>query len=172
MKGKPSMKKLAYGYGATALLLCASVSATDLSQVAPLSDRQWDAIHSKVNLLDKVAYFPSLLPVIMKHRDALDLTDDQKQAFRTWRKENYPRMVGAMNKIIEQRIALAKGALDPQVGQAELLYAQKEILQLQRELLTIRLLCRELVMKTFSADQWSSLAFVLEDYPEFAGLIE
>ncbi len=61
-------------------------------------------------------------------------------------------MVGAMNKIIEQRIALAKGALDPQVGQAELLYAQKEILQLQRELLMIRLSCRELVMKTFSSD--------------------
>ncbi len=127
-------------------------SATDLAQPTPLSDAEWDTIREHVGLLDKISFMPSLLPVIMKHRDALDLTDDQKQAFRTWRKENYPRMVGAMNKIIEQRIALAKGALDPQVGQAELLYAQKEILQLQRELLMIRLSCRELVMKTFSSD--------------------
>ena len=147
-------------------------SATDLAQPTALSDAEWDTIQEYVGLLDKISFMPSLLPVIMKHRDALNLSDDQKQAFRTWRKGNYPRMVGVMNEIIERRIVLAKGALDPQIGQAELLYAQKEILQLQQELLMIRLSCRELVMETFSSDQWDSLAFVLEEYPELAGLMQ
>lgn len=147
-------------------------SATELAQPSPLTDAEWDTIREHVGLLNRISFMPSLLPVIMKHRDTLELSDEQKRAFRTWRKENYSRMTNVMNEIIEQRIALAKGALDPQISQAELLYAQKEILQLQRELLVIRLSCRELVMKTFSSEQWSSLAFVLEDYPEFAGLIQ
>ena len=58
------------------------------------------------------------------------------------------------------------------VGNAELIHEQKVILQLQEELLSLKLSCRELIMTTFSPQQWSNLAFVLEDYPEFAGLMQ
>ncbi len=166
------MKKPAHGYGAAAILLCASVSATDLSQVAPLSDRQWDGNHSKVNLLDKVAYFPSLLPVIMKHRDVLGLSYRQTKALRLWRKENYQKMVDLMNQIIEQRIELSRGSVNAKLSIQQILDKQQEIFELQEKVLRIRLSCRQIVLSTFSAEQWANLGFVLEEYPQFAGLLD
>ena len=155
-----------------ALLWCVATSAADLTQPSPLTDAEWDNVREHVVLLDSVSFFPSLLPVIMKNRDALELTNEQKQIFRGWRKQNYRRMVGFMNEIIELRIAFSKRTLDSAVGNAELIHEQKVILQLQEELLSLKLSCRELIMTTFSPQQWSNLAFVLEDYPEFAGLMQ
>jgi hypothetical protein len=172
MKGKRYLKKLTLGYGATPLLLCASVTATDLSQVAPLSDRQWDAIYSKVKLLDKVTYFPSLLPVIMKHRDVLGLSYRQTRSLRIWRKENYQQMVDLMNQIIEHRIELSKASLNAKLTNERILDKQQKIFELQEKVLRIRLSCRQIVMSTFSAEQWTSLGFVLEEYPQFAGLLD
>jgi hypothetical protein len=147
-------------------------SAADLTQPGPLTDAEWDKVQEHVGLLDKISFFPALLPVIMKHRDALELTDHQKRIFRGWRKQNYQRMVDFMNEIIERRIAFSKSALDPAIGDAELVHQQKMILQLQEELLSLRLSCRKLILTTFSPGQWDNFAFVLEDYPEFAGLLQ
>jgi len=147
-------------------------SAADLSQPNPLSDSEWDKVREHVELLDKISFIPSLLPVIMKHQDTLNLSDDQRAAFRGWRKQNYKKMVDLMNEIIGQRIALSKAALDPSADGNQLISQQEAILQLQEELLRVRLSCRELVLTTFSPEQWSSLAFVLEEYPNFAGLMQ
>jgi len=147
-------------------------SAADLSQPNPLSDSEWDKVREHVELLDKISFIPSLLPVIMKHQDTLNLSDDQRAAFRGWRKQNYKKMVDLMNEIIGQRIALSKAALDPSADSNQLISQQEAILQLQEELLRVRLSCRELVLTTFSSEQWSSLAFVLEEYPNFAGLMQ
>jgi hypothetical protein len=147
-------------------------SAADLSQPNPLSDSEWDKVREHVELLDKISFIPSLLPVIMKHQDTLNLSDDQRAAFRGWRKQNYKKMVDLMNEIIGQRIALSKAALDPSADSNQLISQQEAILQLQEELLRVRLSCRELVLTTFSPEQWSSLAFVLEEYPNFAGLMQ
>ena len=149
-----------------------SACAADLKQLAPLTDAEWEKLGEHVSLLDKISFVPSLLPVIMKHRDALELSDEQTAAFRDWRKQHYQRMVDVMNEIIERRIVLSKGALDPAVVNKDLVREQRQILQLQQELLAIRLSCRELVMKTFSPDQWNNFAFVLEEYPNFAGLMQ
>ena len=148
------------------------VSAADLTQRAPLTDSEWDQVREHVGLVDKISFFPSLLPVIMKHRDALELTDEQKAAFRGWRKQYYQQMVTLMKDILERRIAFSKRALDPEARSADLIPEQKTILQLQEELLRLKLSCRELIVTTFSRDQWNNLAFVLEEYPEYAGLIE
>ena len=77
------MEKLAHRTAAAVFLLCAplTVRAVDLSQLAPLSDPQWDKIYAQVGLLDKVAYFPSLLPVIMKHRDVIGLSYAEMTGF-------------------------------------------------------------------------------------------
>ena len=82
------------------------------------------------------------------------------------------KMVDLMNEIIGQRIALSKAALDPSADSNQLISQQEAILQLQEELLRVMLSCRELVLTTFSPEQWSSLAFVLEEYPNFAGLMQ
>ena len=85
------------------LSFCSSASAdTDYyAGASPLTDSQWDMVRDRVGLLDKIAYLPSLLPVIMKHRDKLELTDEQIAAFRQWRKLHYQDMVDLMNKIIQ-----------------------------------------------------------------------
>ena len=149
-----------------------SASAANHTQPGPLTDGEWDKLQEHVALLDSVAFFPGLLPVIMKNRNALELTDDQKSAFRSWRKQNYQRMVDSMNEIIERRIAFSRSALNPAIGDAELIHEQKMILRLQEELLSLRLSCRKLIMVTFSPSQWDNFAFILEDYPQFAGLLQ
>ena len=149
-----------------------AANAADLSQPSSLSDQEWDKIREHVLLLDKVSFVPSLLPVIMKHRNTIGLSDDQKKAFREWRKQNYQHMVNIMNDVIERRIALAKATLDRAVENSELVRQQQAIIQLQEELLRIRLSCREIVVNTFSSEQWSNFAFVMEEYPNLAGLMQ
>jgi hypothetical protein len=161
---------------ASALLLAAcsmmsSPSAKELAQSAPLTNNQWESIREKVGLLDKIAYLPSLLPVIMTNRDALELSDAQLRAFREWRKAHYQDMVDLMNEIIQRRIALSKSTLDNTFGTGAILAQQQQIFALQTDLLRLRLSCRQVILNTFSEGQWDNLAFVLEDYPRYAGLL-
>jgi hypothetical protein len=143
----------------------------DLARPSPLTDSQWEMVRQHVDLLDKIAYLPSLLPVIMKHRDTLELSDGQVAAFRQWRQQHYDHMVDLMNEIIQRRIALSRAALEVDTNADQILASQKAIFLLQEELLRTRLSCRELIVGTFSAGQWDSLAFILEEYPRYAGLL-
>jgi hypothetical protein len=154
------------------LSIYSGASAAVYSQRAPLTGHQWDTLREQVNLLDKVAYLPSLLPVIMKHRDALELTDAQLSAFRQWRRLHYPHMVDLMNEIIQRRIGLSKASLNQNVAGDQLLVDQKAIFTLQEELLRLRLSCRDLLITTFSPIQWDNFAFILEEYPPYAGLLD
>ena len=146
-------------------------SAADLTQPATLTSAEWDKVQQHVRQLGRISIFPALLPVIMKNQDALELTPDQKRTFRSWRKQNYQQMVDLMNEIIERRIAFSTSTLDQVVGNTQLIHKQKMIFQLQEKLLALRLSCRKLIMTTFTSNQWNNFAFVLEDYPEFAGLM-
>ena len=119
----------------TLALMSVSVTGADLEKAAPLTDAEWEKVRQHVDLLDKISFVPSLLPVIMKHRDALELSDSQKAAFREWRKQNYRHMVDVMNAIIERRITLSRGALDSGVNNEDLQGQQQAILELQQELL-------------------------------------
>jgi hypothetical protein len=74
-----------------------------------------------------------------------------------------------MNEIIRGRIAFSKSALNPAIRNDALIYKQKKIFQLQEDLLGLRLSCRTLPTTTLSSSQWNNFAFVLKDYPEFAG---
>jgi hypothetical protein len=163
-------------FGISVLIIIVTVltfaaSAADLKQPSPLTDAEWDKVQEHVGLLDKISFFPALLPVIMKNREALELTDHQKRVFRGWRKQHYQQMVDFMNEIIERRIAFSERALDLTVADAALIREQQVILGLQEELLRLRLSCRKLILTTFSPSQWENFAFILEDYPAFAGLL-
>ena len=159
--------------GAIAVLLVFSGASTaDYSRQAPLNAQQWNTLREQVNLLDKVAYLPSLLPVIMSNRDSLELSDAQVSAFREWRRVHYQEMVDLMNEIIQRRIALSKASLDHNVADDQLLADQKAIFALQEKLLRLRLSCRKLLTTTFSPSQWENFAFILEEYPKYAGLLE
>jgi hypothetical protein len=81
-------------------------------------------------------------------------------------------MVDLMNQIIEQRIELSKGSLNAKLTNDQILDKQQKIFDLQEQVLRIRLSCREIVVSTFSVEQWANLGFVLEEYPQFAGLLD
>jgi hypothetical protein len=102
----------------------------------------------------------------------LELSNAQLKAFRDWRKAHYPGMVDLMNEIIQRRITLTKASLDDQISKDEILAQQKIIFSLQEDLFRIRLSCREVIISTFSPNQWENLAFVLEEYPRYAGLLD
>ena len=164
-------KGVTYAFAAC-ICFCASAAAeTDYAGSSPLTNSQWETVRDRVGLLDKIAYLPSLLPVIMKHRDTLELTDEQIAAFRQWRKLHYQDMVDLMNEIIQSRITLSKASLEVGLSSDNILAKQQEIFRLQERLLRIRLSCRNLIVETFSADQWDNLAFILEDYPRYAGFL-
>jgi hypothetical protein len=158
----------------TVILGCsvAAHAETDYAGDSPLTDSQWETVRARVGLLDKIAYLPSLLPVVMKHRDALELTDEQVAAFRQWRKTHYQDMVDLMNEIIQRRITLSKASLDVRISGDDILAGQQAIFALQQTLLRVRLSCRDLIVGTFTPGQWDNLAFILEEYPRYAGLLE
>ena len=149
-----------------------AASAAPLSQSAPLTDDQWSQLRQQVVLLDKIAFLPSLLPVVMTHQDALELSSSQLASFRDWRRLHYQDMVNLMNEIIQRRIALRETMLNNAVSQADLLTRQRKILGLQEELMRIRLSCREIIIDSFTESQWENLAFILEEYPQYAGLMD
>jgi hypothetical protein len=137
----------------------------------PLTADDWKEVMNKVVLLEDSGLMPMLLPIIMGNRDALQLTDEQVNLFRSWRKKNYTNMVNLMNKIIEEKVQFRIESLSPRITSDRLLSFQSEIQELQRQLLKIKLSCRENLMTTFTDEQWDNFAFVVSDNPKLASLM-
>jgi hypothetical protein len=137
----------------------------------PLTADDWKEVMNKVVLLESSGLMPTLLPVIMRNQDTLELTDEQIKAFRAWRKKNYTHMVNVMNEIIEKSVQFRVAALSPDISSDQLYALQSEIQELQRQLLKIKLSCRELVTTSFTETQWDNFAFVVADDPKLASLM-
>lgn len=134
----------------------------------PLTANDWKEVMDKVVLLEDSGIMPTLLPVIMRNQDTLELTTEQINAFRAWRKKNYTHMVNVMNEIIEKSVQFRVAALSPRITNDHLYVLQSEIQELQHQLLTIKLSCRELVTTSFTDAQWENFAFVVADNPKLA----
>ena len=154
-----------------ALLLLVSSAQAKHNSDHPLSDEDWKAVMNKVDLLEPSGLMPMLMPTIMLNRDALQLTDEQVNAFRTWRKNNYTHMVNVMNEVIEKMVQFRIESLSPDVSNEHLLALQSDIQDLQRQLLKIKLSCRELIMTTFTDEQWENFSFIVSDDPKLASLM-
>ena len=137
----------------------------------PLTDEDWKEVTKEVNLLEPSGLMPMLMPTIMLNRDALQLTDEQVNTFRAWRKNNYTHMVNIMNEIIGKMVQFRSESLSPDVSDEHLLASQSEIQDLQRQLLKIKLSCRQLIMTTFTDEQWENFAFIVSDNPKLASLM-
>ena len=137
----------------------------------PLTADDWKEVMDKVVLLESSGLMPTLLPVIMRNQDTLELTDEQINAFRAWRKKNYTHMVNVMNEIIEKSVQFRVAALSPRITSDQLYVLQSEIQELQRQLLKIKLSCRELVTTSFTDTQWENFAFVVADNPKLSSLM-
>jgi hypothetical protein len=137
----------------------------------PLSPEDWEEVMQKVTLLEEATLVPSLLPIIMKNRDALQLTEIQLKRLYAWRKTNYVNMVNIMNAIIEKKVQFGVESLSVNVDSSHLVEFQSEIHTLQQKLLKIRLSCRAIIIETFTEEQWENLAFIVSDNPRIASLL-
>ena len=150
--------------------ICATALAKHNNE-HPLSTDDWKEVMDKVVLLESSGLMPTLLPVIMRNKDTLELTEEQINSFRAWRKKNYTNMVNVMNEIIEKSVQFRVAALSPRITSDDLYVLQSEIQDLQRQLLKIKLSCRELVTTSFTDTQWENFAFVVADTPKLASLM-
>jgi len=137
----------------------------------PLTDDDWKEVMDKIVLLEDAGLMPTVLPTVLRNRDMLQLTTDQIRMFRAWRKKNYVGMVNLMNKIIEKTVEFKSASLSPRVSKQRLLAFQGEIRDLQQQLLKIKLSCREIMMSTFTDEQWENFAFVVADDPRLGSLL-
>jgi hypothetical protein len=137
----------------------------------PLTADDWKEVMDKVVLLEDSGLMPTLLPVILRNQDTIELTDEQLGLFRAWRKKNYTNMVNIMNEIIEKMVEFRVASLSPDITGAQLLASQAEIQGLQRQLLKMKLSCREIIVTTFTDKQWENFAFVIADNPKLASLM-
>ena len=151
-------------------IFSAAVTAKHNSE-HPLTPEDWKEVMEKVVLLEDSGLLPTLLPVIMRNKDTLQLTDDQVKAFRAWRKANYTNVINTMSEILEKKVQFRVEAMSPNISEDHLIELQSEIRELQRELLTLKLSCRRLVMTTFTGEQWENFAFVVADNPKLASLL-
>ena len=151
-------------------LICTAALAKHDSD-HPLTADDWKEVMEKVVLLEDSGLMPMLLPIIMGNKDALQLTDEQVNSFRSWRKKNYTNMVNIMNKIIEEKVQFRIESLSPRITSDRLLAFQSEIQELQRQLLKIKLTCREQLMTTFTDEQWDTFAFIVSDNPRLASIM-
>ena len=152
------------------LFICTTAQAKHDSN-HPLTAEDWKEVMDKVVLLEGSGLMPTLLPVIMRNRHTIELTDEQVNSFRAWRKKNYTHMVNIMNETIEKSVEFRVAALSPRITSDQLYVLQSEIQELQRKLLKIKLSCRELVTTSFTDAQWENFAFVISDDPKLASLM-
>lgn len=154
------------------LVLFASPAMASHDSTHPLSNEEWKHVEKNLTLIDSLNYIPTLLPVIMRNQDALQLTQEQLDHFREWRKENYVPMVNTMNEIIKARIEIKKASLDANISGEALQAMQDEAHALQKKLMSIKLSCRSMLVKSFTEEQWDNFAFVVSDQPKLSAFLQ
>jgi len=127
---------------------------------------------NQMALLSQKAFMPTLLPIILKNRQQLELTEEQKNSFFQWRDTYYKQTIDIMAQIVQKHIAFKKLALKPEGTTAELLKIQQEIFDLHRKVLEMKLDCRERIVNTFTEEQWDNFNFILTEHPQIFSYIQ
>jgi hypothetical protein len=145
------------------LLILLSCFVTQVIYAESSVEKKKLEIESYIVKLDKVNYLPNLLPIILKNKDFIGLTEDQVAQLDDWRKQYREPMLAAMKDITQKRIEMKEAALTPNVSSSRLIQLQNEIFRLHREVLKYKLSCREEVVHTFNNENWMSFFMVLAD---------
>jgi len=143
----------------TFLLVCLTTQTVAQS----VDEQAINQYQQQLERLDKVNFHPNLLPLILKHRDYLDLSPQQVAAFRSWRKTNARAMFATMNEIIHKRIEFREAALSPDISANDLRQKQQEIFVLHQKVLDYKLSCRENILSTFNQQNWDDFFIVLAE---------
>jgi len=143
--------------------LCSALFLLVTTTNVALSATQADTgdLDKKLELLDKISYHPSLLPIIMQNSDYLELTQDQLKRLTEWRKKNAPAMLEKMEEVAKGRIDFVDRSLDPKTSQEDLVREQHHLFKLQEEVLAYKLSCRQNILQTFTLKQWDALQLIM-----------
>ena len=120
-----------------------------------------EELDKKLELLDRISYHPSLLPIVMQNRDFLELTPEQLKRLTEWRKKNAPAMLEKMEEVAKGRIDFVERSLNPKTSEAELVREQHHLFKLQEEVLAYKLSCRQNILQTFTPKQWDALQLIM-----------
>ena len=151
------------------LLIFSSAQAQEgLAEQQPLLTHNidvidWKTATQRMKKLSPLGFHPFIMPLIMLHRDALDLTPEQMATFIKWRNKNRVPLLHIMDKIIYERNLFNKLALSPHTSEALLEAKQAAIFKLHERVLKYQLSCRRHILDSFTEDQWESFKFVLSE---------
>ena len=117
-------------------------NSTDRKEDSTLIDKP----ETTVNIAD---YFPGVnfMTVVAMKNNGLNLSSEQEQTFAKWRAENHNIIEGKMRQIA--RLEAEIKSLSQERADAEKIFKkQRETGILRREVATIKLLCRDLIIET------------------------
>lgn len=142
-------------------LVAAQAGAMDDAAHSASDPIDWSLANRQMTSLSPMGFHPFIMPLVMENRDAIGLTERQVRIFRDWSNNNRVPLIHAMNRIIQERVAFQRIALNPRTSE-EVLYAkQEEIFRLYRKVLEYQLSCRRHILDTFTDEQWDNFRFVL-----------
>lgn len=142
-------------------LACAQAWAAEGSAANDLDLTDLDLVEKRMAMLSQLGYHPFLMPLIMEHRDVIGLSNDQVKVFRDWRNKYRVPLMHTMDRILHERLAFQRIALNPLTSEEVLLSKQEEIFKLHRKVLKYQLSCRRSILDTFTKEQWEAFSFVL-----------
>jgi hypothetical protein len=164
---KTGYRPAAWVLAAIMLLACGgATAATDTASDTVNSDLDlidWELAKERMKLLSQMGYHPFLMPLIMGNRDIIGLSNEQVKVFREWRNKYRVPLIHAMNRIIQERIAFQRIALNRRTSEEVLLAKQNEIFKLHEKVLKYQLSCRRTILDTFTDEQWDNFRFVLTE---------
>ena len=145
--------------------LCSSLFlfVSTMNIAFPATQADSGDIDKKLELLDRISYHPSLLPIIMQNKDFLELTPDQLKRLTEWRKKNAPAMLEKMEEVAKGRIDFVERSLNPKTTRQDLVREQHHLFKLQEEVLAYKLSCRQNILQTFTPKQWDALQLIMAD---------
>lgn len=143
------------------ILVLASISYTAMAD----NDDDTTSIehHKYIDKLDRINFLPSLLPVIIKNSDVIELDDNQLQTLLEWRDKNRDGVIATMNEVAHKRLEIKQAAMSPEISSSRLIQMQNDVFRLQREILEYKLSCRDLVINTFDRNNWEGFFMVLAE---------
>jgi hypothetical protein len=145
------------------LMLAGAPAAAEDSSKSDVDLIDWGKAKKQMAMLSQMGYHPFLMPLIMENRDAIGLSNEQVKVFRDWRNKYRVPLIHAMNRIIQERTAFQRIALNPKTSEDVLRAKQEQIFKLHQKVLEYQLSCRRNILDTFTDEQWEEFRFVLTE---------
>lgn len=107
---------------------------------------------------------PSLMPILVKQADALDLTAQQQTRLADWRKVAQPGREKLEKEIAAGRLAVNQAMLDGK-NNNEVQKLMRDVQRKEIKLVVGKLACRDNAKKVLTPEQWSKLIALYQAQP-------